>query len=309
MNRLILNFQQNTSSLVMFVYLINVILISLLYNNPLLTVSIFLSLFIMSVLTRFEKIWSYLKFSSLIFVITILFNVILNQRGSKVILQVPFVKVTIESLLNGTILGISFVNLLWSFYLYDALVRVKVVFELLSNLFKSIAIIFILTIKFIPQIIQIYTETKVMSRFRNSWEQGQPSFWQRIRQTVDLNEVILNKSIASFMNVSDTLTLRGYDHRHKRFGRVEFSLIDGVVTGLILVSLIFNIFMSILRFGKVNFGSADLKIVTDHLGALIIVNCLMILLPVIIGGVNFIWWKCYVSKTTVSDTTTVKNYR
>lgn len=150
MNKLIANFQQNVNSVTMIIYLFNVILIALLYSNPLITGFIWLSLVVMAYLTRRQKLGSYLKFSAIIFLVTVLFNVILNQRGTNVLLNWPWLKITTESLGNGMILGLSFVNLLGAFYLYDALARTKVIFEVLANIFKSIAIIFILTIKFIP---------------------------------------------------------------------------------------------------------------------------------------------------------------
>jgi hypothetical protein len=308
MNRMIENFQKNSNSITMFAYLINVILIALLYNNPIISIVGFISLLLIATLTRRDRIKKYLKFSSVIFIVTVLFNLILNQRGTTILLTLPLLKITTESLLNGIILGISFVNLLWSFYLYDALIRVKVIFELLSNLFKSIAIIFILTIKFIPRIIEIYTDTKEVLKFRQvNNEQG---LWKKLRQAIDLNEIILNKVVANFMNVSDALILKGYEQRQKKLGKTEFKLYDWSIIGLIVMSVIFNLIMLSLKVGQINFGSANLKISFDRNILLIMVlNCLMILLPWLIGGLNYLWWKYYVSKTTVSDTITAKNYR
>lgn len=308
MNRMIENFQKNSNSITMFAYLINVILIALLYNNPIISIVGFISLLLIATLTRRDRIKKYLKFSSVIFIVTVLFNLILNQRGTTILLTLPLLKITTESLLNGIILGISFVNLLWSFYLYDALIRVKVIFELLSNLFRSIAIIFILTIKFIPRIIEIYTDTKEVLKFRQvNNEQG---LWKKLRQAIDLNEIILNKVVANFMNVSDALILKGYEQRQKKLGKIEFKLYDWSIIGLIVMSVIFNLIMLSLKVGQINFGSANLRISFNRNILLIIVlNCLMILLPWLMGGLNYLWWKYYVSKTTVSDTITAKNYR
>ncbi|WP_119326487.1 energy-coupling factor transporter transmembrane component T [Companilactobacillus musae] len=308
MNRMIENFQKNSNSITMFAYLINVILIALLYNNPIISIVGFISLLLIATLTRRDRIKKYLKFSSVIFIVTVLFNLILNQRGTTILLTLPLLKITTESLLNGIILGISFVNLLWSFYLYDALIRVKAIFELLSNFFRSIAIIFILTIKFIPRIIEIYTDTKEVLKFRQvNNEQG---LWKKLRQAIDLNEIILNKVVANFMNVSDALILKGYEQRQKKLGKIEFKLYDWSIIGLIVMSVIFNLIMLSLKVGQINFGSANLRISFNRNILLIIVlNCLMILLPWLMGGLNYLWWKYYVSKTTVSDTITAKNYR
>jgi len=309
LNKLIANFQKNCNSITMFAYLLNVILITLLYNNPIVLVGICVSLIAMVVLTRPEKVKSYLKFAGIIFFITILFNLILNQRGSNLLFEIPFLKVTTESLMNAVVLGISFVNLLWAFYLYDSLIRIKTVFELLANLFKSIAIIFILTVKFIPKIIQIYTETKTVSRFRTQHQSNEQGLLKRIKRTVGLNEIVLNKAIASFMNVSDTLILKGYERRRRNLGYVEFKRFDVIILILGLLSVIFNISMSVQHLGKINFGSANLKVSTNGVALILVINCLFILLPFLTGGVNYLWWKFYGSKTTVSDTITAKNYR
>ncbi|MFC6175943.1 energy-coupling factor transporter transmembrane component T [Companilactobacillus huachuanensis] len=309
MNKWIKNFQKNCNSITMFVYLLNVILITLLYNNPIILVGILISLIAMVVLTRPEKVKSYLKFSGIIFLITILFNLILNQRGTNLLFEMPFVRVTTESLLNAVVLGISFVNLLWAFYLYDSLIRIKTIFELLANLFKSIAIIFILTVKFIPQIIRIYTETKAISKFRVNYQSNEQGLLKRIKQAASLNEIVLNKAVAKFMNISDTLILKGYEQRHRKLGHLEYKKSDVIILILGLVSVIFNISISALHLGKIRFGSANLKVSTHGVALIIIFNCLFILLPLLTGGMNYLWWKFYNSRTTASDTITVKNYR
>lgn len=308
MNQLVFHFQKNTNNLVIFAYLANVILISLLFNNPIIITGVLISLLVVSFYTRQEKFKTYCKFSGMIFLVTVLFNLILNQRGNNLLLALPLVKITTESLSNGIILGISFVNLLWAFYLYDALIRIKVIFELLAKFFKSVAIVFVLTIKFIPKIIAIYRETKELNKFR-IYEESK-KFNQRIKETMTLTEVVLNKSIANFMNVADALTLKGYEQRQQKIGKTDFKNSDWAILSTILISIIINLILVILKIGKINFGSANLSIQTDmKIWIIMILDSLLILLPLIIGGWAYLWWKYYVSKTTVSNTTTVKDFR
>lgn len=308
MNQLVFHFQKNTNNLAIFAYLVNVILISLLFNNPIIIVGVLVSLLVVSFFTRQEKFKTYCKFSGLIFLVTVLFNLILNQRGNNLLLTIPFVKVTLESLSNGIILGVSFVNLLWAFYLYDALIRIKVIFELLAKFFKSVAVVFVLTIKFIPQIIAIYRETKELNKFR-VYEKPQ-KFDQKIKVTLELTEVVLNKAIANFMNVADALTLKGYEQRQQKIGKTDFKNSDWAILMIVLISVIVNLVLVILKIGKINFGSANLLIQTDvKVWLVMIFDSLLILLPLIIGGWTYLWWKYYVSKTTASNTTTVKDFR
>jgi hypothetical protein len=304
MNKLIVNFQKNINSVTMIAYLFNVILIALLYNNPLITGVVWLSLLVMSFLTKRDKLGAYLKFSGVIFLVTVLFNLILNQRGTTLLLNWPWLKITTESLGNGIILGISFVNLLWAFYLYNALARTKVIFEVLSKFFKSIAIIFILTIKFIPRIVEIFTETKNLQKFRLGESKG------GLKQTMSLTEIVLNKAMGSFMNVSDSLLLKGYEGRQKKLGRTEYQRSDFLILVLIVIAVAFNFTMVILKVGQVNFGSAKVLIPIDWKVSIIaVINCGLIILPLILGGINYGWWKFYVSKTTTSATITAKRYR
>ena len=308
LNQLVFHFQKNTNNLVIFAYLANVILISLLFNNPIIITGVLISLLVVSFYTRQEKFKTYCKFSGMIFLVTVLFNLILNQRGNNLLLALPLVKITTESLSNGIILGISFVNLLWAFYLYDALIRIKVIFELLAKFFKSVAIVFVLTIKFIPQIIAIYRETKELNKFR-IYEESK-KFSQRIKETMTLTEVVLNKSIANFMNVADALTLKGYEQRQQKIGKTDFKNSDWAILSTVLISIIINLILVILKIGKINFGSANLSIQTDiKIWIIMILDSLLILLPLITGGWAYLWWKYYVSKTTVSNTTTVKDFR
>lgn len=308
MNRLILFFQKNVNSITVFAYLLNIILVSLLYNNPFITITILISLLIISFLTRREKFFSYIGFSSVVFLVTVLFNLILNQRGTHNLLMIGFLKITTESLGNSLILGLSFVNLLWSFYIYDSFARTKVIFEVLSRLFKSIAIIFILTLKFIPEIIQTFTETRELRKFRvNIFE---TKGFKKIQQTIDLTEIILDKAVAKFMNVSDTLILKGYEKQHQRMGKIFFKRIDYWTLTLIVGSFILDFWFAVTKTGQINFGSANLMIGFNHkIFMIMIINSVLILLPLLIGGINYQWWKFYISKTTVSNTITAKSYR
>lgn len=287
MNSLALNFFKRTNSVTVFIYLLAVILIALLFKQIFLSVATLIALLLMSILVRREKFFTYIKFSCVIFIVTVIFNLILNQRGNNVLWSTSFLKITTESVNNGITFGLSFVNLLWAFYLYDALIRVKTVFELLASVFKSIAIIFILTIQFIPKIVNIFSETKAIQKFRTQKKAT------GIKSSMDLTENVLNKAIANFMNVSDTLILRGFHSRQKRLGKVEFKQIDWqiiTIIGLILVS------------DGILFQTGNIKFIA-------LTNIFLILLPILTGGINRLWWKFYGSKTTVSDTTTVKNYR
>ncbi|HIY91838.1 energy-coupling factor transporter transmembrane component T [Companilactobacillus sp. HBUAS56275] len=306
MNKLILNFQKRTNSVTIFVYLIGIILISLLFNNPIISLINLVALIFMANLVSREKIKTYFKFSCVIFIVTFIFNLILNQRGKSILWIFYSFQITQESLLNGFILGVSFVNLLWAFYIYNALIRVKTVFELLSSLLKNVALIFILTIQFIPRIIQIYNETKAIKKFRTQKELQR----SKLKSTMDLMEMILNKAVASFMNVSDTLILRGFNNRQKSVGRLEYRGSDFLLSGLIILGLVADIVMSINKIGVINLGSIDVRLsFTSSELILLLINVFLILLPVLFGGVNYLWWKFYISKITASDTTTVKKYR
>ncbi|KRK52035.1 energy-coupling factor transporter transmembrane component T [Companilactobacillus kimchii] len=306
MNKLILNFQKRTNSVTIFIYLLGIILISLLFNNPIISLISLIALIFMAILVNREKIKTYFKFSCVIFIVTFAFNLILNQRGEDVFWTFYSFRLTQESLLNGLILGISFVNLLWAFYIYNALIRVKTVFELLSSLLKNVALIFILTIQFIPRIIQIYNETKSIRKFRTQ-DEVQHS---KLKSTMDLMEIILNKAVASFMNVSDTLILRGFNNHQKSIGKLEYRGADFLLSVLVVSGLVADIVMAIGKVGVINLGSIDVRLTfTNSELVLLLINVILILLPVIFGGVNYLWWKFYISKITASNTTTVKKYR
>ncbi|AUI70851.1 energy-coupling factor transporter transmembrane component T [Companilactobacillus alimentarius] len=289
-NQLVFNFQKRTNSLTAFIYLVNVVLIALLFNKPLISLSTLFALLIMSFLVKRENILKYLRFSIVIFIVTFLFNLVLNQRGTHLLWELSFLRITQESLLNGVTFGLSFVNLLWAFYLYDALVRVKTVFELLSSVFQSIAIIFILTIQFIPRIVQLYTETKILRLFRVSQKQS------GVKYTINLTENVLNKAIANFMNVSDTLILRGFHNRKKKLGKVEFQKLDGIILGILFIAIIFNLVLTTIQFPQKEI-------------ILMVTNFCLIILPILVGGMDYLWWKFYGSKTTASNIITAKNYR
>ncbi|WP_192844193.1 hypothetical protein [Companilactobacillus allii] len=218
----------------------------------------------------------------------------------------PFIKITNESLLNAGILAFSFVNLLLAFYIYDALTNVKIIFDLMSRSLQSIAIVFILTIKFIPRIIEIFESTNYLYKFRNTNNIGK----NKIKKQMNIVEIVLNKAIANFMNVSDVLITKGYNNRDKVKQRINSSKSDYVLFIVSLLTVVFNIIMAFLNLGKVSFGSATVNILMDKKIIIIsLINFIMIIMPILIGGSQYLWWKWYVSKITASNIPTAKNFR
>lgn len=127
---------------------------------------------------------------------------------------------------------------------------------------------------------------------------------------MDLTEIALNKAMASFMNVSDSLLLKGYETRKKRLGKTEYQRVDKSVIIVIILAVIFNLMMVALKVGQVEFGTAKVEILINwQVGIIAVINGGLIILPLILGGINYAWWRFYVSKTSASVTTTAKNYR
>jgi energy-coupling factor transport system permease protein len=309
-NKLIKNFTMSVNNLTILMYLVNVIFIALIFNNPFITVSLFIGLLLMSWLVRKNKFWNFIKASSVIFLLTVLFNLIINQNGTNIVLKIPFVTISTQSLTNAFILGISFMNILWSFYIYDALTHTKLIFEILANVFKSIAIIFILTVKFIPKIIDIFNQVRQLYKFRNSSPTTDTGFFSKIKRTMDLNEIVLNKSIANFMNMSDSLISKGYNQRRQSFVHENNKLSDYILRLIVTISLIFNIAMITKGIGQIDFGSGTVAFSFNWLiGLIMLFNLIAILYPLMIGGFHFLWWKSYVSRTTASSTPIVQKYR
>lgn len=303
MRKIYFGFKQATNNLSIFFYLVAIIIASLMFNDPIIVLIIFFSLLLMFFYSRKSDGGNYLKFSIIIFLTTVVFNLIINQKGSDIIFQLPLLKITTQSLLNAGILAFSFVNLLLVFYIYDALTSVKVIFNLLSHGLRNIAIIFILTTKFIPKVIEIFKNTKFLYQYRSKNVAN-----NKMEQQLGLLEIVLNKAIASFMNVSDVLVVKGFGNKTTRnkfkIGKTDYLLL--VISFLITV---FNIVMSVLKIGKVNFGSGNVKIMMSGNIIVGIVNSLLILMPILIGVFQYLWWKLYISKITASNMPTVKSFR
>ncbi|AKP66198.1 energy-coupling factor transporter transmembrane component T [Companilactobacillus ginsenosidimutans] len=310
MNKLIKNFTLSVNNLTILMYLVNIIFIALIFNNPYITIGILICLLFTSWLVRKEKFANFMKGSFLIFLLTMLFNLFINQNGTTVLLKLPLIVVSTQSLTNAFILGISFMNILWSFYIYDALTHTKLIFEILSNVFKSIAIIFILTVKFIPKIMGIFNDVRQLYKFRNSSPTRNSGFIQRIKQGMYMNEIVLNKSIANFMNMSDSLISKGYNQRRQSFVHENNKLSDFILRTIVTISIIFNIVMITQGIGQVDFGSGNVDFqFTWLIGIIILLNLIAILYPIMIGEFHYLWWKSFVSRTTVSSTPTAQKYR
>ncbi|WP_334330015.1 energy-coupling factor transporter transmembrane component T [Companilactobacillus sp. HBUAS59699] len=306
MKKIYSGFQQATNNFSIIFYLVAIIISALLFNDPIIVLTIFISLLLVASFAKKEKSSGYFKFSIIIFVTTMAFNLLVNQRGTNVIFQIPFLKVTTESLMNASILAFSFVNLLLAFYIYDAFTNVKTIFDLMSKGFRSIAIVFILTIKFIPKIIEIFKETGFLYKFRSNDNSGK----SKLTSQMDLIEIILNKAMASFMNVSDVLITKGYSNRQKITKRFNGTVSDYILLLTSVLVTIFNFVMLFFKVGKVDLGSANVQMFTDkNIFIVMTINLVMILMPILIGVSQYLWWKWYVSKITASNMPTAKNFR
>lgn len=306
MKKIYSGFKQSVNNFSILVYLLSIIISSLVFNNPIIVLVVFLSLSFVAKFTQKEDSKGYFKFTAIIFLTTIIFNLIINQRGNNVLFQIPLLRVTTESFLNAGILAFSFVNLLLAFYIYDSLTNVKVIFDLLSKSLRSIAIVFILTIKFIPKIIQIFENTSFLYKFRSNNYHGNG----RISKQMDLLEIVLNKSVASFMNVSDVLITKGYNERAKVARNYHGTKSDYIFFTVSFLTIIFNFTMIFLKTGKIDFGSATVKFgINSNIIIISVINLIMITMPILIGVFQYLWWKWYISRTTVLNTPTVKNFR
>ncbi|MFD1471943.1 energy-coupling factor transporter transmembrane component T [Companilactobacillus mishanensis] len=310
MSKLIRNFNFSVNNLTILFYVFDVIFISLIYNNPIISGCLFVVLVITARFIRGDKFVNFLKFSIIIFILTFAFNVVINQRGSQIVFQIPFLKVTSESVLNGTVLGVSFLNILWSFYIYDAMTHTKIIFDLLSKFFRSIAIIFILTVKFIPKIVDIFNKVKLLYKFRNNNAERKTNLVELSKQSMFLSEIVLNKSIANFMNMSDVLQTKGYGSQHRLRAHQINRRSDYFARTIFMISLIFNIVMLIKHVGRINFGSANVNIqFSTMIIATTLICSVTVIYPLMIGGIHYLWWKLFASKTTVSNIQIAKKFR
>lgn len=310
MNKYLQNYSHSINELTMLFYLITVIFISLIYNNPFILGAILFGLLIVSFSARQTKFFNFCKISITIFIITVMFNLLINQAGTDCLLTTSYLQITTQSLLNAIVLGLSFLNILWAFYLYDALVHSKLIFNILAHTFRSIAVIFILTVKFIPKIMQIFSQVTVLFQFRNHSHTKKISLLERIKKAMMLNEIVLNKSIANFMNMSDALISREYGNQKSRIEFEQNKFSDYLLRVCLLLVCLFDLVMLYLNQGKIDFGSSTVQISFNHwIGLIAVINFLIIIYPLLMGGVHFLWWKLSISKTTVSNTQMLKKFR
>ncbi|WP_099975021.1 hypothetical protein [Lactobacillus terrae] len=220
------------------------------------------------------------------------------------------IKITVESLLNSITLGVSFINLLFAFFVYNELIHNKQIYQVLSKNFKSIAIIFILTTKFIPRIVNVINNSRFMLKF-NEQKKDSESKFNIFKKNIELIGTVFDKVIPSFMNMSDTLIIRGYTSNNiNKSKKSKKNLDDIILRSLIGFEMLLSILFVEKKYGKVDFGSANIKITfNSYILVILIINILIVLIPIIMGGVHLLWWKLHHSETIRSDTQITSLYR
>lgn len=209
-------FLQSFHPAVVLVYLSVLLLLSLLYENPLymLALLFFLALLIKGV-DGMEAWEGFLKTGVFLMFIVMLINPLVIRSGATVIWHGPAVpylgklNITMEALYYGAASSIRLLIILSIFCLYNLMISPDKVLNLFSRVAGKSVLMITLSTRMFPIMVRDLKRIKEVQQFRGvDFDEG--NLWERVKKYSCLYNVLLLSSLEGSMEIAESMQARAF---------------------------------------------------------------------------------------------------
>ncbi len=218
--------------LVNFIYFVLVIGFSMVFMHPVcLMISLVCALFHWILLKGKKGFRGLLGFLLPMVLLTALVNPLFNHRGVTVIQYLPDGNpLTLESICYGLSQGVMLVGVIGWFLCFSKVITEDKITYLFGKCMPSLALIFSMTLRFVPHFINEYKKIRDARRCMglSSEKKG---FFHRAREGISLFSVMITKALENSVETADSMKARGYGLPGRtsfsvfRFGKRDFWLL------------------------------------------------------------------------------------
>ncbi len=204
-----------------FIYFVLVIGLSMVLMHPVcLVISLICALSNWILVAGKKAFRSFFTFLLPVAVVMALGNPLLNHRGITVLNYLPDGNpLTLESVWYGLSQGIMLIGVIgWFAYFGKVMTEDKITY-LFGKSIPSLALIFSMTLRFIPQLKELYQKVRDARRCMGV-SHHQKGFFSRAREGISLFSMMITKSLENSIDTADSMKARGYGLP----GRTSFSL-------------------------------------------------------------------------------------
>lgn len=227
-------------------YLFFVIFITIFSTNPImLGISFVSSILFYFALKGWKKTLIRLAYSLLFVAIITLVNPLFSRQGMTALFEIGSLIVTEESILYGVAIGVMFSSSMIWFGAMNILLDSDKISYIFGKYTPKIGTILSVSLGLFPKYIAQYK--KIDNNLKALGLYNQASLWRKIKLKMHTLSTLISWSIEGALILSDSMSARGYDLKHKRvFCKYHFGVSDIILLIIsIAVGIVILVFMGL----------------------------------------------------------------
>lgn len=227
-------------------YLFFVIFITIFSTNPImLGISFVSSILFYFALKGWKKTLIRLAYALLFVSIITLVNPLFSRQGMTALFEIGSLIVTEESILYGVAIGVMFSSSMIWFGVMNILLDSDKISYIFGKYTPKIGTILSVSLGLFPKYIAQYK--KIDNNLKALGLYNQASLWRKIKLKMHTLSTLISWSIEGALTLSDSMSARGYDLKHKRvFGKYHFGVSDIILLIIsIAVGVVILVFMGL----------------------------------------------------------------
>jgi energy-coupling factor transport system permease protein len=272
------------------VWLGGILILSMIFDDPVYLMLLFLSTLPVVMLARVEERWlSFMKFTLFLCLMIVGLNALFSSAGEHVIwmasFQIPMIgypTITFEGIIFGLGMSIRLVAIISAFAILILTVDPDVFMAQMVKLkipYKSVLVISLST-KFFPTLLKDVETLSDVQRARGV-ELDKGNIFKKVRNRAPMIITLLSNSLERAVQVAEAMEARafGTDKKRSFYKDVKMSGVDYLLLASALAPLVFGIIVRLLSYGSYQYYPAlqQLNISGLEVGALVILYALLVL--------------------------------
>lgn len=237
---------------IFIVYFLILIVFAFLFNNPyyIITFGIMILTLIALQGSTSEIKSTFKVFLPLVLFITIL-NTIFTHVGDTHIYVYGSNYVTLEAIVYGIIMAVTFFLVTLTFIAYNTYVSYQDMLYVFSKKYPNISMIIIMSLRFVPLIQKRSKELLELSKLRNHNENL--TYTERISELIRNFGLVVSWSLEEAMQTASSMKARGYNiTKRTSYLEYKFNRIDVLLSILIVATVIILLFGLSQGIGSIN---------------------------------------------------------
>ncbi|MGY3779516.1 energy-coupling factor transporter transmembrane component T [Isobaculum melis] len=277
-----------------FCYYIGVMILSMMFLHPVFLIGE-LFLFILYNICQHNgaKMKQMFKGAWFFIGVIVIVNPLLNHQGTHHLFYIGRNPITLEAIIYGGLLALSFCCLMFIFLSYNLVITSHKFLYLFSRISPQLALLTMITMRFVPLFIRRLTTIKAIQKTRGI-QMDSGNIKTRARNGMHLVQILLVCSLEEALQTADSMEARGYGVK-KRSSYLRYHMEKRDIFSLILGAIILGIciYGKLKGFGDLqiypSLGSFGLKGIEDVM--LLILTLLFTGYPLILEGREWLWWR------------------